>query len=154
FDRERETLVLPCGDFYARLMDCASQRPIGRPLRGDLSFPIFSPDGRRLATAAYSYRTGQAPWVRLRDGRSGKPSVAPLCAPQCAYGQPAFSPDGRTLAVPCVGMTLLLDAGSNRIRHRLIQRNVQYAAAFSRDGTRVAVGAGTWGKDLGEGVRL
>jgi hypothetical protein len=85
-------------------MDCASRRPIGRPLRGDLSFP-------------------------------------------------AFSPDGRTLAVPCVGLTLLLDE-NNRIRRQLIQRNVQHRAAFSRDGKRVAVGAGTWGKDLGAGVRL
>src|SRR5262249_1497904 len=110
FSPDRSKVLLCRGDDYGRLTDLATGRPVGPPLRGDLSFPAFARVGSRIVTAAYSYRTAQLPHVRLWDGDSGKPVVRPLLLPKYVYGQPLFSPDGRTLAVPCVGMTLLLDS--------------------------------------------
>jgi WD40 repeat protein/tetratricopeptide (TPR) repeat protein len=153
FSPDRSKVLLCRGDDYGRLTDQASGQPVGPPLRGDLSFPTFAPVGSRIATAAYSYRTAQVPRVRLWDGDSGKPVVGPLLSPKYVYGQPLFSPDGRTLAVPCVGMTLLLDS-RGRLRHHLVEPNVHYCAVFSPDSRRLAVGTSAWDHPQGPGIRL
>src|SRR5262249_36624996 len=53
-----------CGERYGRLVDPSTGQVLGQPLANDLSFPTFSPDGRLLATAAFSHGTGQPPWIR------------------------------------------------------------------------------------------
>jgi WD40 repeat protein/tetratricopeptide (TPR) repeat protein len=147
--------VLLCrSDLYGRIVDGVSGRPVGQPLRGSLSTPSFGPGGRRALTAPLSRVTGEAPWAHLWDGQTGKLAAVPRLSPTFPYGLAVFSPDEETIALPCVGVTLLLD-GAGRVRRRLVQRTVHLCAAFSPDGRRLAAGTGYWGPgDLGPGVQL
>jgi WD40 repeat protein/tetratricopeptide (TPR) repeat protein len=155
YSPNRRCVFVSTGDVVGQLIDCAGGESIGSPLRRDLSFPAFSPDSTLLVTAAWSYASGQTPWIRLWDAATGQPHRPPLKSPKFVYGRPVFSPDGKTLAVPCVGMTLLVDVADWRIRSMLRQDNCLGLAAFSPDGRRIVVASriGYWAPE-GPGYRV
>src|SRR5262249_46949712 len=74
----------------------AAGERIGRPLRGPGHLPVFSRDGRLVATAAQPIR-GLEPVVRVWDAITGRPATPPLVWKQYVRGL-ALSPDGATLA--------------------------------------------------------
>jgi Flp pilus assembly protein TadD len=65
-----------------------------------------------------------------------------------------FSPDGRVLAVGCVGGIFLWDVPTARLRHFLRERTTAARLIFSPDGTRLAVAYVAGWPGVGAGVRL
>jgi WD40 repeat protein len=152
YSPDGRAVVVCSGDQYGRLVDRATGQQQGEPLGVDLSFPTFSPDGARVATVAFSHFTGQRPWIRLWDSRTGR-QVAALISPKFLHGL-AFSPDGRTLAVGGVGCTLLVDTASGWFRRLLPENTVATCLAFSPDGRRLAVAHRAGWSAVGAGLRL
>jgi WD40 repeat protein/tRNA A-37 threonylcarbamoyl transferase component Bud32 len=94
----------------------------------------ISPDGANVAVCTYNSfgltlieaATGRATWVH-REGLG-------------TLGTPAFSPDGRMLALPCADHTVLLwDMPASRESRRLVGHRAEVlAVAFSPDGQTLA----------------
>src|SRR5262249_12328631 len=149
--------VDPRGDRYGRLVDTATARPLGRPLRGGTAGPergglqVFSPDGRLVGTSTRG-QIDPDPYARVWDARTGEPRTGPLRSRKLIHAL-CFSPDSRTLAVGTVGPIQLWDVASGRGR-ALPQPGPVGSLRFSPDGRRLsgATIAG-WGPPAGGAPR-
>lgn len=123
------------------------------PLRQThLHFCAFSPDGALVATAPDNNTHGGRTVVTVWDRSGGAP---PVVLNQYRYIHSlAFSPDGRTLAVGCVGGTFLWEVRGWRPRHLLRESTTARELVFSPDGTRLAVVNVAGWAGAGAGVRL
>ncbi len=120
--------------------------------------PVFSPDGRWLATLP---EDGEVPAIQVWDARTGQPGARwPVLG--TGVGHMTFRPDGRCLAATVGGGVLVWDLATKRLllSHRETRvpvlgegrynRNLEYrslveavALAFSPDGRQLAVGLET-----------
>jgi len=139
---------------YGRLVETATGRPIGPPLRQPHRRLIaFTPDERVLVTAPYNYAFGGPTEVHFTDTATGAARAAPMPLPTYPHGL-AVRPDGRTLAVARLNATTLIDLPGGTVTHQLAEKSCVGAVAFHPDGSRlVAAGRNGWGK-LGAGLRL
>jgi WD40 repeat protein/tetratricopeptide (TPR) repeat protein len=112
----------------------------------------FSPDGSTIATAPFNHSFGGKAAVTLWD-TTGRPRGLPLFAHRYIHSL-AFSPDGRALAVGCVGGIFLWDMPMARLRHFLRERTVAAQLTFSPDGTRLAASYISGWAGAGAGLRL
>jgi Flp pilus assembly protein TadD len=85
--------------------------------------------------------------------RNGRPRGLPLDQYRYIHTL-AFSPDGRVLAVGCVGGIFLWDVPTARLRHLLRESSTARHLIFSPDGTRLAAAYITGWPGAGAGVRL
>lgn len=145
-----ESLVAACGDGQARIhrvTDGVETAAYGGHA-GPVFAAVFSPDGRRLATAGVDHDQGRGGGTRARDGKgvvrvhdvaeAGGEGLA-IAHPATAYGV-AFSPDGARLASACAdGRARIWDAATGRLLHTCVghEDDVNWVA-WSPDGTRVA----------------
>ncbi|MFI9833179.1 helix-turn-helix domain-containing protein [Streptomyces sp. NPDC051913] len=128
------------------LLDPATGRTV-RTLRPGIRSPLslaFSPDGRSLATVGTT--NGQ---VRTWDVRTGD-LLADFGVGE-GVTSPAYSPDGRALAMGTVSGVQLWDLGTTQKRGTLPTRSPT-AMAFSPDGRTLAIATGSsvglWTVDL------
>jgi WD40 repeat protein len=98
--------------------------------KSDWRWGALSTDIRTLALVSPSDK------VALMDAATGK--VRHFLKSSRAWGQPVFSPDGRTLAVDDRGMVALWEVASGRPRGQLTAQGRVSAIAFSTDGRRLA----------------
>jgi WD40 repeat protein/serine/threonine protein kinase len=100
-----KTLAAGCGHLGTGVWDLATGQPIALEVpAGESVFDIgFSPDGKRLVTV--SVREGRSPYagwspsvLRVWD-LDGRKATVTLDSVQTGYHGPAFSPDGKYLAV-------------------------------------------------------
>jgi WD40 repeat protein/tetratricopeptide (TPR) repeat protein len=139
---------LGVGGLVARLAG-----PLAAPLRQKhLYHCAFSSDGALIATAPNNNSFGGKPVVSLWD-RTGRPCGLPLNQYRYVHSL-AFSPDSSTLAVGCVGGTLLWDVATRRLRHVLRESSTAADLLFSPDGTRLAAVHISGWPGVGAGVRL
>ncbi len=121
-------------------------------LPGVVSALAFSPDGKRLAAAAYRKRTPGFT-IRIWDTAGGKEPVSwPRDGGRCL--SLAFSPDGgKIAAADSDGYVLVLDARTGQLADGKVGRGralalpttapiTPHAVAFSPDGLHLAVAAG------------
>jgi WD40 repeat protein len=144
------------GAEYGRLVDVESGQPIGPALRPqrDRHRAVFSPDEQLLVTAPLNYYAdAPAPEIHFYHATTGRPHLPPLRMPTFIFSL-AFSPDGQTLAVGCIGATLLLDPQTGKMRGHLPQKSVAHDLAFSPDGKTLAVAYRNGWPGDGAGVRL
>jgi WD40 repeat protein len=126
----------------ARLVETATGRPLGPPLRhpwDKVRCVAFSPDGRTLAVGYHPADVAGA--VQLWDGGTGRPLHPPL--PMTNYPSAlAFSPDGTLLATGDYHQAVRLwDVATGRPSGRpLIHPEVILSVAFSPDGKTLAAG--------------
>jgi len=145
FSRDGKLLVTGGGQCPVLLWNLATgenKRLLGEGI--EVTAVAISPDGANVAVCTYNSfgltlidtATGRANWVH-RQGLG-------------MLGTPAFSPDGRTLALPCADHTVLLleMPGGHELRRLAGHRAEVLAAAFSPDGRMLA----SCGKD--QTVRL
>jgi Flp pilus assembly protein TadD len=131
----------------------ASAEPDAAPLhQTHLYHCSFSPDGSLIATAPRNHAFGGKAVVTIRD-RTGRPRGSALNQYRYIHSL-AFSPDGRVLAVGCVGGIFLWDVPTARLRHFLRERTTAAHLIFSPDGTRLAVVYINGWTGVGSGVRL
>ncbi|MCL4204332.1 MAG: protein kinase [Pirellulaceae bacterium] len=132
----RRLLAVDCGFLDAKLYDLDD----GNKVRGTfqhrhLDHVAISPDASWMVTATWKGR-GVVVWD-LEDGKLGR-----NLAPEVGSATPAFSPDGRWLAVSDGYAYYLWEVGTWRLVHR-IERDHQDGwpgpVAFSRDGCLLAV---------------
>ncbi|UIX31152.1 nSTAND1 domain-containing NTPase [Streptomyces sp. GQFP] len=133
------------------LLDAATgrtQRTIDPGARSPLSL-AFGPDGHMLATVA-----GGNGLVKTWDARTGQLQDSFSVSGQAA--SPAFSPDGRTLAISTVRGVQLWDLATSQTRSTLPTGSFA-AVAFSPDGRTLAIGTGDsvglWNVDLPDPAR-
>ncbi|HYH69172.1 MAG TPA: serine/threonine-protein kinase [Urbifossiella sp.] len=140
---------------YGRLVETATGRPIGPPLRQPHRRLIaFTPDERVLVTAPYNYAFGGTTEVHFTDPATGAARAAPVPLPTYPHGL-AVSPDGRTLAVARLNATTLIDLPAGTVTHQLAEKTCIGAVAFHPNGSRlVAAGRHGWAGTLGPGLRL
>jgi WD40 repeat protein len=89
----------------ARIWDIESSQPIDDALKGhtnSVNFAVFSPDGRKLASASHDYT------LRLWDVESGQPIGDALGGHTSSVTHVCFSPDGKKLASASWDETLRL----------------------------------------------
>ncbi len=94
-----------------------------------------SPDGGTLLVWAW----GQQAHVVLLDAASGEVKRR-LQGIRAWSHQPAFSPDGRTLALDDIGAVSLWEVASGQSRGRLVGPRMTFSLAFSPNGQFLAVG--------------
>jgi WD40 repeat protein/tetratricopeptide (TPR) repeat protein len=140
------------GGDVGRLVTAREESPNATLRQKHLYHCVFSPDGTLIATAPYNVQFGGKTAVTLWD-KTGRPRGLPLLQYRYINGL-AFSPDGRTLAVGCVGGVLLWDVATARLRHLLRETSTAGDLAFSPDGTRLAVANVSGWAGAGAGVRL
>jgi WD40 repeat protein/Flp pilus assembly protein TadD len=131
----------------------ASGEPLAAPLRQTLLHHCaFSPDGTMIATAPNNNWFGGKTVVTIREA-TGRPRGLPL--DQCQHIHSlAFSPDGRLLAVGCVGGIFLWDVPTARLQHLLRESSTARHLTFSPDGTRLPAAYIYGWPGAGAGVRL
>lgn len=134
---------------------------IGPMQKGQLSGSAFSNDGRYLAGLRYFWDNAQPPEVKLWDTTNGK-EVASFAAPMGtttfqrpgmrmpAFGQPAFSPDGRWLAAYLhTGRVYLYDVAARKMAwSQDVKNGYLRELAFSPDGRWLAVAGQDSPEDL------
>jgi serine/threonine protein kinase/WD40 repeat protein len=148
----RTGVVVSASSGVGRLV-AASGEVDAAPLRQThLLHCAFSPDGSLIATAPNNHRLGGKAVVTIRD-RNGQPRGSPLEQFRYIHSL-AFSPDGRVLAVGCVGGIFLWDVPTSRLRHFLREPTTAARLIFSPDGTRLAAVYVNGWAGVGAGVRL
>jgi WD40 repeat protein/tetratricopeptide (TPR) repeat protein len=155
--RGARVLLADHGAGLARLIDAATGRPIGPPLRhprNEIGAAAFSPDGSIAATACAD-KDSLATSLHLWDTASGRPIGPPLPHPNHVRLRAlAFSPDGRTLAAgDYTGGVTLWDVAAGRPLRRLLQEEIVISVAFSPDGRTLAAGTAD-GRRHGPQARL
>jgi eukaryotic-like serine/threonine-protein kinase len=105
--------------------------PTGEPNSTALLFAMsFSPTDRIVAWTGCSS-------FGILNYQSGQSKSFPLSR-QGSYSDPAFSPDGRELAVAGATNILILDMATRELRPFAASDNTVYGLAFSPDGTLLA----------------
>ncbi|MFD8753242.1 hypothetical protein ACFV0O_20040 [Kitasatospora sp. NPDC059577] len=139
FSPDGKGLVTGSEDETARLWDVAARREVSTLPGRNLDTVVFSPDGGTLATFDYPDQGG-----RLWNARTLGP-VGDLAGAAQPLG---FSPDGRILATGGLGDALgSVQLWDVETRHQLatltgVNGSWPISAAFSPDGTTLAVGGG------------
>ncbi|HEY1376245.1 MAG TPA: serine/threonine-protein kinase [Gemmataceae bacterium] len=119
-----------------------------RTFHGTVARAALSPDGKRVAFS------GEAGTVQVRDADTGEEVLAPLVPHAGPVMSLAFSPDGKQLAASgwnglgsWYGLAVVWDAGTGRLRHKLVgHRHNVMAVEFSADGTRLVTAS--WDKTV------
>jgi WD40 repeat protein/tetratricopeptide (TPR) repeat protein len=119
----------PLSQRYGCLMETATNRPLGQPLRGGTSGVdhwvaesaasftqghTFSPDGKLVATCTHS---GLDPdtYVRVWDAATGQPRKAMLRSTKLLHSL-TFSPDSQRLFVGTVGAVLIWELAKGEVK--------------------------------------
>jgi Flp pilus assembly protein TadD len=105
-----------------------------------------------IATAPNNNQFGGKTTVMIWD-RTGRARGLPLHQYRYIHSL-AFSPDGGTLAVGCVGGIFLWDMPRARLRHFLRESSTAGYVSFSPDGTRLAAAYARGWPGAGAGARL
>ena len=101
----------------------------------------FSPDSGTLAVAGPNIATGSSDGVRLWNVTSRTWGATLTDPGSQGVGEIAFSPDGRTLAVPDGNENVYLwDTATDKVAATKSTGALPSVAAFSPDGTRLAAG--------------
>jgi WD40 repeat protein len=139
FSHDGQTLIAGTGTGGVQLWDVATESPLGRPLPGHTEIVTdvgASPDGQHFVSAGYD--------ARILYWRLGAYSdlSAPAQATFLATSAPAYSPDGRLLAVGTPGATALWDAHTGAPAPPLVTglTAAVESVAFSHDGGMLAAG--------------
>ena len=127
--------------------------PTGRPADPPplLYHASFSPGGDYLATATIASPRDEAPIVRIWNLSSHE--VAVYRSPTYVQGL-RFSPDGRRLAVACVGETTILDVHDGKVLRALKAQSCAVSSAFSPDGRLLAAAYQRGWPGLGAGLLM
>ena len=119
----------------------AAGRPKGWPVAEATYGPVFSDDGKLLATFSAAVPE-QLPFAQVHDAVTGKPVTARLWTRTYIHSL-AFTPDNRTLAIGGIGGTYLWDIGQARPKRFLYQEAPVAQLLFSADGSLLATGSRT-----------
>jgi WD40 repeat protein len=108
----------------------------------DFTWPVLSPDGKRLVVEASKRRINEPATLQVFDLASGKEIASFPSGGDFPFTAPAFSPDGRLLAAgDYSGQVTIWDVEKKALvrKHKFKGMEVGLRLAFSPDGKRLAV---------------
>jgi WD40 repeat protein len=139
------------------VIDVATTRPkISIPISAQgasLGYVLFSPDGALLAGEVRERKTGQH-WLKLWDPASGKEIASFEGEKNEYFMRPAFSPNGKVLAVPngrdAKSKLFLIDVSARKVWNIVLlsDKAVVRDPVFSPDGRWIAIATQVFPEEL------
>jgi len=124
-----------------RVLDLSTDRVVSTVRVSGAIDTALSPDGKRVAVAAWGLADEVGVVFDVRTGKEAFALAGPNCCAHPVFRGVAWSPDGRLIAASSHGTARLWDAETGTVRHTLLgHTGLVHTVAWSPDSSQLVTG--------------